>query len=404
MIKSKTSDFYGYPDTVSTRSIIKSQDFQKSCGTGLVGTLVNYSKTYTITGTQADLDTLVLADASNFTAEGQTKANNEGTCVNTCAKVYISIHPSAVVMTHMTNNVRYFAYGYQGLNSPYTATQGLNRESYHEAFRNNVGNYLKMTEPVQFMTPNILVGRKIIGGPTSQISELWIHYNNGGLDNCGLGYKLCNLPDGVWDFIDLGAPSTVGWVLGAISICIKNSRTLSVIHTDYDTNLHTLIGEINTKTSDYSTNNGKIKTKMTFDSQGGLYIAIASYKRSGSDGNIGVWYTNYVNRGFNPVSFVNLYPWNYSNQEPSLINIRGRSNGSGAIMVYTQKGSGSNQNVASMGLNTGGIGTKNIAVIPKSDVISVVNNADDHRIYLFNSSNGTAYKAFNFSNNTWSSI
>lgn len=62
--------FYAYRNQTFTRN---------NCASGMVGSNVVFSKTYTATGSQAAADALAAAD-TNFPVEGQAYANTNGTC------------------------------------------------------------------------------------------------------------------------------------------------------------------------------------------------------------------------------------------------------------------------------------------------------------------------------------
>lgn len=404
MIQSKISDFYGYPNTVGNLSYTKTQGFQRNnCSTGNTGSVVDYSKVYSVYGTQQDLDNTVAADSANFNAEGQIKANAEGTCSVSCPDIYDNINSTSVYFCEGSMaNKRFFNNGLgvskigvvnEGVNSPFSTADKSNKKRVREAFIRNIDSDLQYNGYEFAATESLVFGVKG--------NDVWVH-NKNIHTSCDLGSNQYSIPYNWINFKCFGASSSSGLPTG--SIVVENSMknqggglTGYGVQVSYVNSIGNaaLLGSINRKTSDYKT----ISLFISVNLNRGIFVAAISRKQNGdSSGNIGVWYSDYLISPSNVSrKWVNILPWMYS-ENIDLIGVSSNPDNNEMLLVYKEGGGSS---IKHMVLHNNGVrttGGTTSQLYPQRPVA----NPTDKRTYLFKSDN--SYLAYNWLNNTWSSV
>lgn len=417
-IQPKHSDFKGYPDTIKERTYTKTQGFQRNnCGSGQVGSVVNYSKTYTVTGTQEDLDNAVAADSATFNAEGQANANSNGTCSTACVAVYNTTrNQSNSIPYAMNNTTRYYYHhdtlpkrGHQGVTSPYTSS--TNRQSYHKAFLDTTYNAHNPEFITQIAHPPLIDANAIIFAPKHKglaDFDLWSHYSEGGANNCTTGNFYATLVNGCMRYVVTNFPSILGFKNGVFSVrsvdYIQGIVRFEVHFTEEYSTTPIKIGEFYNKTNDYYFSALENYINFAVDGAGYVYIAVITPRKGNlSRGNLGVWRTNYCRSDFETHSFTNIYAWNYSNRHPHLRGFVGNTSGIGAMLLVGERNDSNNDKVSYMGFNYSGASSGDLENISRSLSSKIIANPQDNRAYYFR--NGQApSRAFNWSTKTWQTL
>lgn len=110
-LESKLSDFRGYPNKEFTYT--RTQSFQKNnCSGSLIGSYVEYSKSYT-SYLNIDHASQLAYEDSNFEIEGQANANNSGTCSASAKIVYLNTN---IANNKLLKDVSYMAYHFYDSN------------------------------------------------------------------------------------------------------------------------------------------------------------------------------------------------------------------------------------------------------------------------------------------------
>lgn len=403
----KHSDFRGYPDTITERTQVKTKSFQRNnCTSGQNGSLVTFSKTYTVVGTTQDLNNMIEADSALFNSQGQAYANSNGTCSVSCAITTRSI-ANYWTPRYMNGTTIYPYVGVAGFNPPYTDTE--NKAEIHREFINFTNNFTMMAHPHISPNMSIIYGIRVT---SQENSEMWVNYSTGtGNGPCSTGSLYCPLPNKTVTAIPVVYIATSGYKSGALSISRVNGFILHVYFTDSVTLQQTFLGFINPKTENYSFildnnlpyygSNEKYPIRMGADATGRVYIAINSFRKSdGGSTNLGIWYSDFP-RATGTHVFQNIYPWNYSSANVILHGVAGRTDGQGALLVYSEV---SDQRIyRSFGLLSGGVGNvSEIFKVSKSTLPygEVLGNNVDHKTYLLRA-RGLPIYAFNWNTGSW---
>lgn len=151
-LQTNHSDFRGYPFEEFTE--VKTRQFQKNnCSSGLSGSWVTYSKTYTSYISEDDLQNQIYSDEANFNSEGQANANANGTCSASCQTTLLSPYSYRPISVNSTNV-------WVNLVQPYTK--------------------IEFTTPGILPSKNMLINNVDVGGSdstTSSVTTMWPHNN-----------------------------------------------------------------------------------------------------------------------------------------------------------------------------------------------------------------------------------